>query len=628
MPRNLFQSLRRSSAGWQGLLATVFAALLAAELFALQAFDTTEYRLADRFMRSHAPQYHADPAIVIVDIDDASMAAMQEIAGLWAWPREIHADLLEALSEFVPRAVVFDIAFPERDMKRPKSDARLSEALAAMPHAYLSAVQLSTPEGAGQPLQDLGLAFGAIKVGSDRAKARIELPHAVDRATWRLGLINSLEDDDGVLRRHRLYSDIEGWRLPSLAARVAREMGATLPPGADFLMRWPERGHQRYAYGELFRLLTEQRHALGATELHTLAGLFRDKVVVIGASAAGTFDHHLTPMRAGYPGVDILAIAIDNLKNGVSMQVAPAWWPFGLGLALIAALATGFARRINPAAIGAGLALASVLLVAGSHAAFGSNLLLPVATPLMFAWTLFLTGAVGGYLRERRARARAVSLFGRFLNPGVVRQIVEQGETVESLSGRAREVTVLFSDIRGFTTLSESRPPQEVVALLNRYFERQVEVVFHHGGTLDKFIGDAIMAFWGAPLDDPDHARNAVAAALAMQEDLLEFKQQLRAEGAAFEDFDIGIGLHSGAAVVGFIGAQRKLDYTAIGDAVNLASRVEGLTKGVARVLITRDTMRACGDNADFRFAARGEFQVKGRAAAVELYEPEWREHE
>jgi adenylate cyclase len=628
MPRNLFQSLRRSSAGWQGLLATVFAALLAAELFALQAFDTTEYRLADRFMRSHAPQYHADPAIVIVDIDDASMAAMQEIAGLWAWPREIHADLLEALSEFVPRAVVFDIAFPERDMKRPKSDARLSEALAAMPHAYLSAVQLSTPEGAGQPLQDLGLAFGAIKVGSDRAKARIELPHAVDRATWRLGLINSLEDDDGVLRRHRLYSDIEGWRLPSLAARVAREMGATLPPGADFLMRWPERGHQRYAYGELFRLLTEQRHALGAAELHTLAGLFRDKVVVIGASAAGTFDHHLTPMRAGYPGVDILAIAIDNLKNGVSMQVAPAWWPFGLGLALIAALATGFARRINPAAIGAGLALASVLLVAGSHAAFGSNLLLPVATPLMFAWTLFLTGAVGGYLRERRARARAVSLFGRFLNPGVVRQIVEQGETVESLSGRAREVTVLFSDIRGFTTLSESRPPQEVVALLNRYFERQVEVVFHHGGTLDKFIGDAIMAFWGAPLDDPDHARNAVAAALAMQEDLLEFKQQLRAEGAAFEDFDIGIGLHSGAAVVGFIGAQRKLDYTAIGDAVNLASRVEGLTKGVARVLITRDTMRACGDNADFRFAARGEFQVKGRAAAVELYEPEWREHE
>jgi adenylate cyclase len=147
-------------------------------------------------------------------------------------------------------------------------------------------------------------------------------------------------------------------------------------------------------------------------------------------------------------------------------------------------------------------------------------------------------------------------------------------------------------------------------------------VVFRHGGTLDKFIGDCIMAFWGAPLDDPQHAPRAVAAALEMQNVLLEFKQELAAEGSDVGDFDVGIGVHSGQAVVGFIGAQRKLDYTAIGDTVNLASRVEGLTKGIARVLVTEDTMRACAASEDLDFRPHGAFDVKGRAAKVELYEP------
>jgi adenylate cyclase len=158
--------------------------------------------------------------------------------------------------------------------------------------------------------------------------------------------------------------------------------------------------------------------------------------------------------------------------------------------------------------------------------------------------------------------------------------------------------------------------------LLNRYFDRQVNVVFRHGGTLDKFIGDCIMAFWGAPLTDSMHARNAVAAALEMQDNLLEFKKELIREGWSMADFDVGIGVHTGPAVVGFIGAQRKLEYTAIGDTVNLASRVEGLTKEVSRVLVTRDTMLACQSDDTFAFTPRGSFPVKGRAAEVVLFEP------
>jgi adenylate cyclase len=177
---------------------------------------------------------------------------------------------------------------------------------------------------------------------------------------------------------------------------------------------------------------------------------------------------------------------------------------------------------------------------------------------------------------------------------------------------------LLFSDIRGFTTLSETRPPAEVVAILNRYFTRQVEVIFKHGGSLDKYIGDAIMAFWGAPLDDPEHAKNAVACALEMADTLLAFKAELGELGASF---DVGIGVHSGPAVVGLIGSEIRREYTSIGDTVNLASRIEGLTKQAGRrILVSRETMEQC--RGAFDFVSCGTFQAKGRAQPVELFEP------
>jgi adenylate cyclase len=223
--------------------------------------------------------------------------------------------------------------------------------------------------------------------------------------------------------------------------------------------------------------------------------------------------------------------------------------------------------------------------------------------------------ALREYLRERQSRQQAVQMFSRFVNPHVVQELVAHGGL--SRAGESRQITILFSDIRGFTTLSEKRTPQQVVELLNRYFTLQVEVVFRHGGSLDKFIGDCIMAFWGAPLDDPEHARHAVEAALEMAEVLQQFKREL---GEADADFDVGIGIHSGAAVVGLIGSEQRREYTAIGDTVNLGSRIEGLTKGVSRILVSRETKEACGGA--FEFQSFGSFKVKGREQEVELFAP------
>ncbi len=611
------------------MAAVCFAGILAVELFGLQLLSITEFQLADHYLRRHASQQKPDPEIIVVDIDDPSMVAMQEIAGLWSWPREIHADLLEVLLTFVPRAIVFDMTFSVPDAKRPMSDARLSDALKKSSIVYLPAVRVAaSSKTAVAALPALAEAFNITRPGMAGAQATLELPHAIDRSAWRLGLINSLKDTDGLLRRSPLQTDVGGWKLPSMPARIVQDLGIGIPDGNDFLMRWAREDdlHRHYSYGTLYRTLTEQRMTLGEAERRQfdaqLAPLFHNKIIVIGASATSAFDHHLTPMGRNIPGVDILATAIDNLKNRQSVRIVPAAVPFGFGMVLIFGLAWAFAQRKNPLLIGSVFALTSAASLALADAAIAHNLLLPLATPLTFAWLWFLMAAIGGYLRERRQREQAVSLFGRFLNPNVVRQIVEQGETVESLSGRTSQITVLFSDIRGFTALSETRSPQEVVTLLNRYFDRQVDVVFRHGGTLDKFIGDCIMAFWGAPVDDPAHAEHAVAAALEMQEVLLAFKKELQADDPHMSDFEVGIGVHTGPAVVGFIGAQKKLDYTAIGDTVNLASRIEGLTKGVARLLVSEQTMQACTAMATIDFAPHGAFAVKGRGAEVKLYEP------
>jgi adenylate cyclase len=212
---------------------------------------------------------------------------------------------------------------------------------------------------------------------------------------------------------------------------------------------------------------------------------------------------------------------------------------------------------------------------------------------------------------------RTSGMFKRFLDPRVVADLIESGDIDYRGSAESREVTVMFSDIRGFTALSEVARAEDVVALLNSYFSKQVDVIFRHGGTLDKFIGDAIMAFWGAPVANPDHARLAIDAAIDMSAALQEMRKDLGELGAELE---IGIGIHTGRAVVGFIGSNDRLDYTAIGDTVNLASRIEGMTKGIARILVSEAMRDAVGNAYDWRDC--GSHHVKGREMPVRLFEP------
>ena len=592
-------------------LAALFALLALADYGWLGVTRIIDQRGGDVLLALNARHRPQSDRVVIVDIDQKSLEELNDEAGSWPWPRSVHGELIEQIARQHPQAIAFDILFNEPDVFRPEHDQAFAQAVAGHPEVWL-AMTLNS-DGVGAVVGELPPAVGARPLGrpAPGARAPIMLPLVVAQfpAAMRGGLINFTPDSDGVGRHHALYGDRSGWRFPSLAARITAAAQRPLPQSGEVLLNWRS-GWRHISFSDLYRDGLREHPQRAADE-------FKGKIVIVGTSAPGLMDFRVTPLDSTYPGVEILATALDNLARGDWLREVqrPAMAP--LALALIGLLALGFARNIGAQRLLIAVTAVSLAVIGVSWLLLTLDTFVPVFGALTFGWAYYLVATGIAYAQERARRLRTASMFMRFLDPQVVTELIDQGEIDYRKAAEARAVSVLFSDIRGFTALSEVTAPEAVVSLLNTYFSRQVGVIFDHAGTLDKFIGDAIMAFWGAPVSYPDHAARAVAAALDMSRALEEMRGELGELGAGLE---IGIGIHSGSAVVGFIGSNDRLDYTAIGDTVNLASRVEGLTKGIARVLVTEATRDAAGDLFDWRDC--GLHPVKGRELGVRLFEP------
>ena len=317
----------------------------------------------------------------------------------------------------------------------------------------------------------------------------------------------------------------------------------------------------------------------------------------------------------------ILATAIDNLKNQGYLKPLPRVTSQVVAVLSLVLLSSCFifnkdyAQKVSLSFVL--LVLFSFTLLLLNHALLKQQQVVFIGEILVFMLVSFICFSfVYGYV-EYRHRKEALAMFSRFLDPTVVYKLLKDDALLPEQLNKKAILTVLFSDIRNFTHIAEQSDAQALLNLLNEYFNQQVDIIFSHKGTLDKFIGDCVMAFWGAPVASANHAVDAIYAALAMEYQLVRFKENLPTH---LQDFDVGIGIHTGECIVGMIGAKRRLDYTVIGDAVNLASRIEGLTKYNTRILVSEQTKLMAEDVFDFIY--QGEHKVKGREAPVKLYQP------
>jgi adenylate cyclase len=641
----------------RGAVIGLGAGIVALAVVHLPLAETYENRTFDVRSRLFADARRADPGIVAVVVDQKSLDAIatpRAAGGLeqgWPWPRDFHAALVRYLTASGARAVVFDFVFSERSIYTQVgvADDDTAFAEAAKGQRVVQSVVLTKEAGpaadrAWPPaLRDAPLTRRLSTAPDDRFdKATAPIPPLLATAAA-VGSIGFDPDDDGVARAVRpavAYAPagardaLEIWSLPVAAGAVAgarielsgdgarRRLhvdGRAIPLDEDGRMVLRFHGgegvYRQFGYASVLR--SAMRAAAGHPVTEARPEDFRDKIVIVGATAAGLLDLRATPMGAVLPGYVIHAVALDNLLHGDPIRRAPVTARAALVVAL--GVACGALAMVRSTRIGVGgVAAVGILYIAAAAWAFGSHRLwLDVVGPglaIALAWG----GSTGyAYVTEGRERRFLRDAFSRYLAPDVVAALVAQPGRL-TLGGETRELTVMFADVAGFTTLAEGRDPAEVVSLMNECFEQLTGVIQAEGGTVDKFIGDAVMAFWNAPVAQPDHAARALRAA----RDLLAAVARVNDawESRGLPKLGMRVGVATGPAVVGNVGSQTKFNYTVMGDTVNLASRVEGAAKvyGTAS-LITDTTATAAAGAVPLRELDR--LRVKGRAEAVTVFE-------
>ena len=448
-----------------------------------------------------------------------------------------------------------------------------------------------------------------------------------------LGIANLFPDDDKYIRHYRVALDPDPQRPGMSLAALLALRAAGMDPGRlawDIGGETIERDSAARPIGYVgppgtipvvsMRALLKP-DALSDPAVRSL----KDKVIILAANNAGTPDQHFTPYSRGahaeqMAGGEIHANIVETILSGRHPRALPqALEVIGLGI-LLALISWGFFEL--PLAWGAALLLgACTAVVLPSFALFHYDWIVPVAEPQAGFLAAFLLTLGIRLTGEERERTRIRAIFGKYVADEVVEKLLSE-ERRPDLGGESLEVTVLFSDIRGFTTISEKLDAREVVEMLNAYFTRVCEPILAQGGTVDKYIGDAVMAVFGSPVRHPDHARRAVRAALGMAREAAEFKRWMhtRFPGRGLAEFGVGVGLHSGEAVIGDIGTPKRKEFTAIGDTVNAASRLEGVTKEMACVIVASEaTVRAAGPG-----VRTGKFErvkVKGKSEPIAVYE-------
>jgi len=661
-------SQRKSSRGRKSHLYEIFVAafLLAMSLvFYLNpaALNSLRFIVFDSYQRfAPAPTPEASP-VLVVGIDEQSLARQ----GQWPWPRTAMARLTEQLGAAGARAIVFDIMFSEPDRTSPEQmltwlapdqRARIESEVADWPthdvlfgqaierHPVVLAATLHrTPTADEFP----GKA-GIVVAGDDPAPFLTAFEGftgnltPLDDAARGIGSMNWRPDRDQVVRRIPVLFRVNEAIAPSLALEALR-----VAEGEETYLIRSSNAHGAAAFGQhagvnqvrvgahviptdpnaavwiRFRRI-DPNSRLSAWRV--LQGEFdpelvRDRIVLIGATAPGLLDLRATPVAAAAPGVEVHQQVLEQILAGRYLTRSDVASGLEILTAIAAVLLLAFAAPRLSAGAGASLGGALILTIWGAslvaYLSWGQ-----LFDPVFPSICAFLFGAGSAFYLYRRTelqRAEIRRAFSQYVSPSVVKQLVAQPDRLE-LGGEVRDLTLLFCDVRNFTTISEKLGAQELTTFINELLTPLTDIIVERGGTIDKYMGDAIMAFWNAPLDDPEHARRACEAALGMIRALVDLNLKWSAAaqdaGKPFTPVKLGIGVNSGECCVGNLGSERHFDYSAIGDNVNLTSRLENLTKRYGLPLIVgEDTARRLPD---LPFLEVDLVRVKGRTAPVRIF--------
>jgi adenylate cyclase len=596
--------------------------------------------------------------IAIIEINESSVRALEPVFGRWPWPRLVHSLAINYLARARARAIVYDVQFTEADTQGryqigerivagPESDGELVAAVRRAGNVVLLAdatfqgLSDESRTSSGDPTPALPGTTYAPGAGL-LERPSVRLPFAALRdAAAAVGHNFLVKDAGGVSRAMYPFIASRGAAVPSLgmasvllanqvpAAAVRLQTGrlqageATLPLRDDgqLLLKLhgpftrPAGSPPFPVYSFLDVLLSEDRAQSGQAP-PIPASAFAGKIVFIGTTAAGLADVHATAFGGSTPGVYLHATLADNTLSREFMRRGSKAGDAGLTIA--AGVVTGAISILIPVwwalALVAGLASAAVFW---ATRLVGHGLWVPVVGPLAAAGVALVGGFAWQYFVEGREKRVVKRLFGRYVSPDIFRQLMANPAAAR-IGGERRDMSVLFSDIRGFTAASERATPEGVVAQLNEHFTEMVEVLFRHQGTLDKFVGDQVMGLFGAPVADPRHADHAVAAAIDMSAALDRLNARWAARG--LPPLDIGIGINSGEMIAGNIGSESIMSYTVIGDAVNVGSRIESLNKDYGtRILIGQATKDRLTPGVRTRLV--GSAAVKGRREPVVVHE-------
>ncbi|MCP4120037.1 MAG: adenylate/guanylate cyclase domain-containing protein [Desulfobacteraceae bacterium] len=605
-------------------------------------------------------------SVIIVDIDEKSLQTI----GQWPWPRNILATLTDNIHKAGPRALGFDMVFPEADRSSPSRflkeiEKALPRALPPLLHdlkdldhdrifgnalsrgnTVLGYVFQTRDDGlkapGDQPFPSARIVVSPLDAGFmdltliPAYRAILNIPSIAMARTE--GFFNVFADIEGTLHRVPLIMAMDGMPYPSMSLETFRlgmeistitlhaatriKDGGTPILGISLDQRFiPTDENGQIAVN--FRGPPNSFPYVPAVEIIQGKHLHRlkNKFVLIGTTAAGLFDFRATPFSPTCPGVEVNATIIDNLMAQDPL-VYDLHTEIGLTYTLVIAgglLLTLLLVHAPPltGAIG-GLVIMAGILVGNHTILFLNNRQAGTTFPLISLLAIYIIVTTQNFFREGRDRRYIQRAFGHYVSPRMVDRLMADPTSL-SLTGEQRELTIMFSDIRDFTTISESMDSRDLGAFMNEYLTIMSDIVMKHNGTVDKFIGDAIMAFWGAPAHDPRHAINAVKTALAMLHKLREMQGKWIHRNLPF--IDMGVGINTGLVSVGNFGSRSRFDYTVMGDAVNLASRLEGANKNYgSNIIVSEFTRESVGKKFFCRYVDR--VRVKGKEKAVEIYEP------